>query len=115
MQLCGYQQKPTYTLHKGLESGDYVGQIVILAKPGTNGSPIYSIVPQMPSPVLAIDLVAREALMRIRSSLPEMRQPTTFYLPMKGNVDYTEGTQDPAWRILLSPFRPVTATLAMRC
>ena len=71
-----------------------MGQIVILVKPGTNGIPIYSTGPRMPSPVLAIDLVAPE--MRIRSSLPEMRQPTTFYLPMKGNVDCTGGTQDPS-------------------
>ena len=47
------------------------------------------------TPALAVEMVAREALVCFRGFLPEMKQRATFYLPYKGSIDTVGGPQDP--------------------
>ena len=70
LQLCGYTQPPTFTLHKGLETGLYLGQVTIPPKYGVPGEPIRATGLRMPTPVLVLNMAVREALFRIRDVLP---------------------------------------------
>src|SRR4051812_33810806 len=79
LQLCGYTQPPTFKLHKGLETELYLGQFTIPLKYGTPGEPISATGFRMLTPILALNMAAREAPFCIWDVLPEMRQPATFY------------------------------------
>lgn len=97
LQLCKYDRRPVYYLHEHLIHGtkEYVAEVTILAKPGPEGRPYYFTGERVPSAALAIELVAREALTRLRLMLPEMEQRATTYLPFKETFGALSFTLDP--------------------
>ena len=97
LQLCGYDRRPVYVLHphKTATDVEFSAEIKIVAKPEPTSRPWTAIGLRVNTPELAVEIVAREALVCFRGFLPEMKQRATFYLPFKGSFDHPGGSQDP--------------------
>ena len=97
LQLCGYDRRPVYnviTLPAQVET-EYAAEIKIVAKNTPDSRPWFATGLRVNTPALAVEMVAREALVCFRGFLPEMKQRATFYLPYKGSIDTVGGPQDP--------------------
>jgi hypothetical protein len=85
LQLCGFDRRPVYYLHEHMNNGtkEFNAEVTILAKPGPEGRPYYFTGALVASADLAVELVAREAITRLRPMLKEMEQRATVYFPSK--------------------------------
>ncbi|PNT72112.1 uncharacterized protein LOC112271083 [Brachypodium distachyon] len=84
LQMCGYDERPEYKVHEELDHATVVGyqaEVVILAKdePGSRPYRFKGIKTNIPH--TAIQIVAWQALSRLRVLLPEMGQRAYHYYP----------------------------------